>query len=420
MNQAAPYQKEAAQRAAENSIRPWQPMGAGMGERDGALFAERGPGSHYLASPNLKTSPAAAQAIGKAAGRIGRPGTDQVGAEDAWSPVPHAMGRQIWPADLVQPPRYCVGCRGGHEAENEKNPAWEPYTPADRLRNLNMLETKFTVALSKGFLCAKQNSDSVNRPVLWTWTVKLKDEHGGIDVIPITPDLMASDPVRKEEFVSQLVLMYEGLREGHEPYRHLATCAANAFLKTESNYIVDAVERLMKPITLGLQTYEPHLVGHMLLMLQTLLKSHPSVGPTFRPFLHKILPYLALFRPRNFSLHLPPPFCLPSTGSFSGRGAPPKSGARTCNVCGHPVDKETKVLRQQLRAEDARKKNAHLLDESVPEYTPKNPLNGRKSKKYELSSLISQTLDLIVQLCGPGTLSIVQRIIPRYCYYDPK
>ena len=300
------------------------------------------------------------------------------------------------------------------------NPAWEPYSPADRLRNLNMLETKFSVALSKGFLCAKQNSDNVSKPVLWTWKVKVKDEHGGIDVIPITPEMMASDPNRKEEFISQLVLMYEGLREGHEPYRHLATCAAKAFLKTESSYIVDAVDRLMKPITLGLQTYEPHLVGHMLMMVQALLRSHPAFGPTFRPFLPKILPYLALFRPRSFMLHLPPPLCIPSTGSFAGTGVSSKSGSRTCNVCEHPIDKETKALRQQAKAEEARRQNAHLFDESLPQRNPRYPLNGRKSKKYELSQLISDTLDLIVQLCGPGTLPAVQRIIPRYCYFDPQ
>ena len=411
-NPAAAYQKEAAIRAAESAIRPWQPMGAGMGEREGALLAQQGPGYLSLASPNLKTSPAAAEAIGRAAARVARPGTAQVGALDAWSPVPHAIGREIWPADIVHlPPRYCTGCRGGHEPEHERNSSWEPYSPLDRLRNLNMLETKFSVALSKGSLCAKLNSDSLSKPVIWTWS--MKDEQG--EDSPVTPELMG-----KEDFISQLVLMYEGLREGHEPFRHLATNAAMAFLSTQSQFIVDSVERLMKPINLALSTYEPHLVGHMLTMIQGLLKSHPGVGPAFRPHLDKILPYLALFRPRNFTLHLPPPFCLPSSGSFTGNGVPPKSGARTCGVCGCPVDKDLKALKEKQKMEEQRNLNAHLMDEPVSQHKSRNPLNGRKSKKHQLSSLISSTLDLIVSLCGPGTLSAVQRIIPRYCYYDPQ
>jgi hypothetical protein len=59
-----------------------------------------------------------------------------------------------------------------------------------------------------------------------------------------------------------------GLREGHEPYRHLATQAACAFLDTRSPHLVKAVPALVKPLRLALQTYEPALVGHALLMLQ--------------------------------------------------------------------------------------------------------------------------------------------------------
>jgi hypothetical protein len=58
------------------------------------------------------------------------------------------------------------------------------------------------------------------------------------------------------------------MREGHEPYRHLATHAANAFLKTRSSLLVKAAPLLARPIRLGLQTYEPHLVGHMISMLK--------------------------------------------------------------------------------------------------------------------------------------------------------
>lgn len=399
---ASPYQKAAATRAAEQAIRPWAPMGNGMGERLGAPL--QAPTSLSYLSPALQTSPAAAEAIGRAAERVAKPGTNQVGADDAWSPVPHAMPRQIWPSDLVLPPRYCVGCRGGHEEANERNATWEPYSPLDRLKNLNMLETKFMVALSKGFLCCRINPNgSSTEPIQWTQ----KDEKGE----PISPLNMPTDL-----FIKQLTLMWHGLREGHEPYRHLATKALQAFLDTQSPYIVEAIKDLIQPLTLAFQTYEPHLVGHMLLMLQHLLKSHPGVAPALQPYLVRILPYLGLFRPKNFTLHLPPPFCLPSSGSFTGNGIACKSGKRKCGVCGCPVDKDLDAERRQQRAEMARKGNAHLLEDAIPAHQPRNPLKGRRSEKYHLASLITQTLDLIVMLGGPGTLEIVQRQIPRYSY----
>lgn len=140
---AGPYQKEAAIRGAEQAIRPWAPPPAGLGERAGAAMAQYGPaslapesqGMHQgmmspqrspegrqqaaeegrmqpLGAPLYQPSPQAAAAIGQAAGRVARPGTAQVDAPDAWSAVPHEMGRQIWPSDIIHPPRYCVGCRG--------------------------------------------------------------------------------------------------------------------------------------------------------------------------------------------------------------------------------------------------------------------------------------------------------------------
>ncbi len=59
-----------------------------------------------------------------------------------------------------------------------------------------------------------------------------------------------------------------GLREGHEPYRHLATQAAQAFLDTGAPHLPAAAPELVRPLRLALQTYEPSLVGHAVLMLQ--------------------------------------------------------------------------------------------------------------------------------------------------------
>lgn len=63
-------------------------------------------------------------------------------------------------------------------------------------------------------------------------------------------------------------LLPVGLREGHEPYRHLATQAVTAFCDTGSPALAAAVPSLIRPLRLALQTYEPSLVGHALLLLQ--------------------------------------------------------------------------------------------------------------------------------------------------------
>jgi hypothetical protein len=54
---------------------------------------------------------------------------------------------------------------GGHDPGKERNPAWEPYTPAARLRGLNLLGTKFTWALERKQLCVTLNDGSSVRPV---------------------------------------------------------------------------------------------------------------------------------------------------------------------------------------------------------------------------------------------------------------
>jgi hypothetical protein len=78
-------------------------------------------------------------------------------------------------------------------------------------------------------------------------------------------DCVSSHGPHLPTYVSVAVI---GLREGHEPYRHLATQAAIAFLETRSPHLLKAGPALVKPLRLALQTYEPSLVGHALLMLQ--------------------------------------------------------------------------------------------------------------------------------------------------------
>lgn len=177
--------------------------------------------------------------------------------------------------------------------------------------------------------------------------------------------------------------MFDGLREGHEPYRHLATQACLAFLETGSPHLIAAGPKSVKPMRLALQTYEPHLVGHMLTIIKRLLRSHPGVGPALCPHFPHLLPYMALFRPRRFNLHLPPPFCLPPCGSFTGRGDAPEAGGRACKVCGAPVDKSFDMKKRYAAAHEARAGNAHLFDIELPKEGGSSGglIKGRPSKK---------------------------------------
>ena len=179
----------------------------------------------------------------------------------------------------------------------------------------------------------------------------------------------------------QITLMFDGLREGHEPHRHLATQAAIAFLETGSPHLITAVPGLVKPLRLAMQTYEPHLVAHACNMLCRLIKSHPKVGPALRPHFKRFLPYLGLFRPRCMTVHLPPPFCLPPCGSFTGRGDAPEAGGRSCGVCGAPVDRTYDAAMKAKETLAARAANAHLMDKDVKTGEAKHPLKGRWSKK---------------------------------------
>ncbi|KAJ9529293.1 hypothetical protein QJQ45_007974 [Haematococcus lacustris] len=432
------YQKEAAIRAAERAIRPWSAI-TGLGERQGApapghlLQAEAAAWSPpRLASQAPAYQPPGelhAEAVAAAAaqvrqdqrqGQVSRPGMGQRGSPGAWSPMEGQPARELWPQDLALPPKYCAGCRGNHDVSKERNAAWEPYTPAMRLQNLNCLPSKFQTALVRGQLCVALNDSSI-APVRWTW--KTRDADG--DETLVQPGNMDAD-----SFARQLSLMFEGgwfmsramrvcLREGHEPYRHLASQAALAFLATRSPHLVSALPSLVPPLRLALQTYEPSLVGHALLMLQRLLRAHPGVGSALAPHLRHLLPVLALFRRRHFELQLPPPFCLAPAGSFTGSGLAPEAGARKCTVCGYPVDKE--VASQQARAQfqAAAEANPHLLDSPRQQEFKRAAWRGRASKRYVLQEVINETLELLVAAGGGAALKAVQHAIPTFCYHNP-
>ncbi|MEW5316788.1 MAG: hypothetical protein WDW38_008138 [Sanguina aurantia] len=339
--------------------------------------------------------------------QVTRTGTGQVGTASAWAPREGAVGRELWAVDLSLPAKFCAACRGNHEPANEMNPDWQPYTPKMRLSNMHMLDSKFKRALVQGALCVKLNPDSRVTPIRWLWTSPEGDS--------LTPSSMG-----QEQFCEQLALMFDGLREGHEPYRHLATSAATAFLATGSPHLLHAVPALVAPLKLGLNTCSPPLVGHTLLVIQRLLLSHPRMGPHLAPHYKHLLPVMALFRSTAAQLDLPPPFCVGPTGSFTGTGSDPEASSRSCPVCGSPVDKEhaSRVARASaMRQQDS---NAALADKPLPRVTKRNALQGRRSKRYVLSELITATLELMVQAGGKQGLAVVKNYVPTFEYYNPK
>ena len=129
-------------------------------------------------------------------------------------------------------------------------------------------------------------------------------------------------------------ILHAGAREGHEPHRHLATelikallnvgehfLRANkpaAMLRLRTRLLLPCLPDLVHPIRLALNTFEPHLVGHMLTLVQRLLKSHPAAGKILAPSFGKWLPAVSVFWGRHESVMLPPPVCLPATASRDG------------------------------------------------------------------------------------------------------
>jgi hypothetical protein len=176
--------------------------------------------------------------------------------------------------------------------------------------------------------------------------------------------------------------MFDGLREAHEPYRHLATQAALAFLATKSPFLAKAAPKLVRPLRYAMQTYEPHLFGHAVWMLAKLLRSHPRVGRALRPHLTHFLGYMGLFRGLGQTVHLPPPFCVAPAGSFTGRETAATSKIRACPVCSAPLDKDAVRLARMALDAAARNGNAHRLNDPQPVPSPpRSPAKGRKCEK---------------------------------------
>ncbi|GIM01709.1 hypothetical protein Vretimale_6449 [Volvox reticuliferus] len=308
---------------------------------------------------------------------------------------------------------------GGHEASKVGNPEWQPYSPAVRLGNLQMLDTKFRRAMRKGLLCFKL-SESLWQPVQWS----------------VQPTVM---PV--EQFRQQLALAFDGVREGHEPFRFLASRAVEDLLAaamTRGSQVAAAVPELVAPLKLCLNTMQPQLVGGLLLLLIRLLRCHPAVPVALAPYCRHLLPGLAVFRSHRRLLELPAPVCLPPTGSFSGSGAPHGSVSRSCRICGVPVYREyEKAAGWELEVpkplvwgtpEAAAIAQAGLGNKPAaapaaavePSAAAAKRLPGRMCRRYTLESLIEEVLGLMAASGGETASRVIRNYVPGFTYYPPQ
>jgi len=239
---------------------------AGGGRSSDVLYGSRRPGGadklEVIRRIERAVRPASAvtglgerDAGGGTPPRAHRAGQGQASSPGAWAPRQGQAARELWSHQVVEgEAKHCAACRGGHDRAKEHNPAWAPYAPRRRLEGMHLLETKFALAHRMGTLPVAL-SDSFIAPVRW---VRVSAEG----------DALKPDKLSEAEFGEALALMLEGARDGHEPFRFLATQAALELMATRSRHLPKAAAAAARPLRLALNTMEPSLLGTTLLLLQ--------------------------------------------------------------------------------------------------------------------------------------------------------
>jgi len=243
-----------------------RPATAGAGRSSNALYGSRRPGGadklEVIRRTERAVRPASAvtglgerDAGGGTPPRAHRAGQGQPSSPGAWAPREGQAARELWSHQVVEgEAKHCAACRGGHDRGKEHNPAWAPYAPRQRLEGMHLLETKFALAHRMGTLPVAL-SDSFIAPVRW---VRVSGEG----------DVLKPDKLSEAEFGEALALMLEGVRDGHEPFRFLATQAALELCATRSRHLPKSAAAAARPLRLALNTMEPSLFGTALLLLQ--------------------------------------------------------------------------------------------------------------------------------------------------------
>eukprot|EP00873_Tetraselmis_striata_P023666 jgi/Tetstr1/443930/TSEL_031882.t1 len=234
--------------------------------------------------------------------------------------LPYPQGPVVGRGIGISPEeRWCTPCRGLHDPAKVNNPNWQPYSIRKRMYGLNLLQTQFLGAAQTGTLPVKLDGNNPR---------KIKWFHCNAN-----GDVLAPSTMTEEEYKWFLPLMLDGCREQHEPHRYLAFQAAKEMIDAAGARLLPCVPYVIRPISIGLQTMEPSLVGVQIFLLQRMLKANQWMGKALAPYYHKMLPLMNLFKHRHdLKIMVPPPRCTPATGTRTGHEAAKDRKGRVCNI----------------------------------------------------------------------------------------
>eukprot|EP00873_Tetraselmis_striata_P040903 jgi/Tetstr1/461167/TSEL_006304.t1 len=301
--------------------------------------------------------------------------------------LPYPQGPVVGRGIGISPEeRWCTPCRGLHDPAKVNNPNWQPYSIRKRMYGLNLLQTQFLGAAQTGTLPVKLDGNNPR---------KIKWFHCNAN-----GDVLAPSTMTEEEYKWFLPLMLDGCREQHEPHRYLAFQAAKEMIDAAGARLLPCVPYVIRPISIGLQTMEPSLVGVQIFLLQRMLKANQWMGKALAPYYHKMLPLMNLFKHRHdLKIMVPPPRCTPATGTRTGHEAAKDRKGRVCNVCGTLVDPP---LHQEKSSNKAG--NAPLIKSH----------SGRPFQRLVMAQLIADTLEVMEMCSGEAGLQEIRKYLPAW------
>lgn len=304
------------------------------------------------------------------------------------------------------PPRYCVFCRGEHdEANHQRN--HRPYTVAKRFEGLGLAENRFTRALLDGELPVRLDVET-EQP---DWTVRVE---GGGAAGRRAHKTLAPKTMSVLHYEEWLPLFLEGVREQHEPFRLLAFKAALEMIEHGDGKVTAVLDRLVRPLRAGLNTFQPAIVAHVLYLLCKMLareRAH-GFGLALAPHLKRLIPPINLLRTSGVGVFVPSPRCLPMSGSMTGRGPPPRTAANLkCLHCGVRVE-QAKPAGRGPPGGTAGPKGPPVRSSQPPDRLSRR--GERRAKKFVLSELVADVLELAVREGGQDAYRAVKDYIPTY------
>jgi hypothetical protein len=108
--------------------------------------------------------------------------------------------------------------------------------------------------------------------------------------------------VEQLDYHHYLPIFFDGLREKHDPYRHLAIQGTFEMLEKGGSKVLPVIPQVIIPIKTALNSRDPDVICVMLKMLQKLVSCGDMIGEALVPYYRQILPVLNIFKQRNVNL----------------------------------------------------------------------------------------------------------------------